>query len=115
MITIYINTNNNSDKTEDILKMWIQEYENKYMKIDFENHNIKELNNTNTKPHDWNAVRFKRLGEIRNKSLQKTIEHNCDYYFVIDCDNFIIPETLEDLITENKEIIAPMLRAMPEK
>lgn len=115
LMTIYINTNNNSDDTIEILENWMKENVDKYNKIDYENVEIEELEGTTTDPHEWTSLRFKKLAEIRNKSLKKTIEHNCDYYFVIDCDNFIEPYTLRDMVDEDKEIIAPMLIAFPEK
>ncbi len=113
LITIYINTNNNLDNTTEILKNWIDVNINKYKHIEFETGDFKELH-TISDPHAWTSIRFKILGQIRNKSLKKTLEYNCDYYLVIDCDNFIIPDTLNNLISKNKPIIAPMLHAFPE-
>jgi hypothetical protein len=115
LITIYINTNNNSDDTEKILEEWIKMNENNYAKIEYEKYNIDELENISTNPHTWNTLRFKKLGAIRNKSLKKTIEYDCDYYFVVDCDNFIESYTLKDLIEEDKPMISPMLRPIPEE
>lgn len=114
LVNIYINTNNNSDDTEKILEKWIKLNEDKYAGIEFERGDIEELNTTGTNPHTWTNVRFKVLGNIRNKSMQKCLEKKCDYYFVVDCDNFIEPYTLKELIEEDKPIIAPMLRAIPE-
>lgn len=112
LITVYINTNNNVDKTEETLKDWVEKNKRLYSFIDFEKHNQERLKSDN--PHEWTPVRFKVLGEIRNKSLAKTKEYKCDYYFVIDCDNFINPCTLKDLINNDKPIIAPMLTSIPE-
>lgn len=112
-IGIYINTNNNTDNTKEILKDWMKKNEKKYRFIYFENKEYnKDLPNS---PHDWTKERFKILGNIRNKSLQKAKEYDSDYYFVVDCDNFIVPSTLKDLIEKDKPIIAPMLISIPEK
>lgn len=111
---IYINTNNNSDNTIEILDKWVEENREKYSGIEYEKHENEEMKEISSKPHDWSDKRFKVLGEIRNKSLRKAKEKNCEYYFVVDCDNFIVPETLKKLIAEDKPIIAPMLRAIPE-
>lgn len=113
LITIYINTNNNSDETKEILLEWITKNENNYRNIIFESHEIQEL--PENLPHDWTVQRLKALSIIRNKSLQMAKNFLCDYYFVVDCDNFITPITLKYLINQNKPIIAPMLTAMPEK
>jgi hypothetical protein len=113
LIGIYINTNNNIDNTTEILQNWMKKNENKYRFFVYENFNVKKkLSND---PHAWGPGRFKVLAKIRNKSLKKTKEFNCDYYFVVDCDNFINPCTLKELIKKNKPIIAPMLLPIPAK
>jgi glycosyltransferase involved in cell wall biosynthesis len=110
-ITVYINTNNNEDETLKILEKWAKKNKNRYNKILFEAHQVGGLGTT--KPHEWTVQRFKVLGDIRNRSLRMAKIHNCQYYFVVDCDNFINPCTLRELIKKNKPIIAPMLRAIP--
>jgi hypothetical protein len=112
LITVYINTNNNEDDTLAILEAWAAKNKALYKDILFESHTVKELPSSN--PHDWKPVRFKVLGEIRNKSMRKAKECGCDYYFVVDCDNFIKPCTLKELVKRDKPIIAPMLRAIPD-
>ena len=114
LISVYINTNNNIDDTEEKLNKWVEENKTKYENIEMEKKEYVELESTSIDPHAWTGTRFKKLAEIRNKSLKKTVEYDCDYYFVIDCDNFVIPQTLKDLINEDKPIIAPMLKAIPE-
>jgi Anp1 len=111
-ITVYINTNNNEDETLALLEDWARRNEGQYAQIIFDVHSVKGL--VETKPHVWNAQRFKVLGRIRNKSMQMAQEHQCDYYFVVDCDNFITPCTLKALVAQDRPIIAPMLRAIPE-
>lgn len=113
LISIYINTNNNEDKTEELLLSWINKNRADYRQIIYENHEVDNLGSS--LPHEWTIKRFHVLGEIRNKSLQLTKELNCDYYFVIDVDNFILPETLKYLVNKDKPIIAPMLKSIPEK
>jgi len=112
LITVYINTNNNQDSTKELLDAWVEKNGAQYRSIIMESHEVAGA--SITKPHEWTAERFKVLATIRNKSMQKALEANCDYYFVVDCDNFISPCTLKELIAKNKPIIAPMLRAVPE-
>lgn len=111
-ITVYINTNNNDDETETILEEWATQHRQDYANILFDSHEERGLQATN--PHGWNPQRFKLLGRIRNTSLQTALDHNCDYYFVVDCDNFITPCTLKTLVSKELPIVAPMLRAIPE-
>jgi hypothetical protein len=110
LISLYINTNNNVDKTQEILEEWVKKHEHQYQKILFETHEVSE--EMTTKPHDWDSQRFTVLGKIRNTSLEKAKAEKSDFYFVIDCDNFITPCTLKELIKKDKPIIAPMLRAI---
>lgn len=113
LISIYINTNNNEDNTQEILEKWAAENKSHYNTIVFESHEVKDL--PSARPHEWTPQRFKVLGTIRNTSMQKAKDLHSDYYFVVDCDNFIKPYTLTDLVQKDKPIIAPMLRAVPEK
>jgi hypothetical protein len=111
-ISVYINTNNNQDETERVLRAWQDKNQVNYRSIVFESHHVESLNDTN--PHEWNENRFHALGKIRNQSLAITKKENCDYYFVVDCDNFIEPCTLKELVTQDKPIIAPLLTAFPK-
>lgn len=111
-ITVYINSNNNQDGTGEILQSWAEARKEDYRNILIDFHNVEDLGAD--KPHEWTAQRFKILAKIRNKSMHMAKEHGCDFYFVVDCDNFIIPCTLSDLVKKDKPIIAPMLRSIPE-
>ena len=111
-ITLYINTNNNTDRTEEILTTWTKEHEPLYRKIIFESHNVEDLYYGS--PHEWTMDRLHTLALIRNKSLKLASEEKSDYYFVVDCDNFIIPSTLADLVAKDLPIVAPMLHSIPE-
>src|SRR5262249_55785544 len=51
---------------------------------------------------------------IRSVSLQKTLQHDCDYYFVCDVDNFIVPWTLTELVNLRLPIVTPLLRNIKE-
>lgn len=112
LITLYINTNNNDDNTKDVLTAWLEKNKDKYRHIDFVNEDVKT--EITSKPHEWNAQRFSILAKIRNDSLKKAQEHKADFYFVVDCDNFITPCTLKELIAKDKPFIAPMLNPIPE-
>lgn len=107
-ICIYIRTNNNQDNTLGILKLFVEENSQYYANIEFDStEESDELNDH--RHHDWNYLRFKVLGKIRNESIHKTLEHKCDFYFVVDCDNFILPHTLKKLVSYNLPIVSPLL------
>lgn len=111
-ITVYINTNNNQDNTVELLRNWIVEKGSEYRGVIYESHEVEGL--LACSPHHWTAERFKVLGAIRNRSMEQAVSTKSDFYFVVDCDNFIVPSTLRDLVVHNKPIIAPMLRAIPD-
>lgn len=109
-ILLYIRSNDNNDNTINLLNDFIIKYKNEYKKIYYDFSSI----NSELKKyigHNWNELRFKILGEIRQESINFAIENN-SHYFVVDCDNFINPNTLTKLY-EQKElnVIGPMLNS----
>lgn len=115
LITVYINTNNNSDETKELLEAWQKKNASRYADIVLESHDVQQLASVTTNPHEWQPLKLRTLALIRNKSLLKAKEHGCDYYFVADCDNFLAPSTLSLLVSKDKPIIAPMLYSIPEQ
>lgn len=105
---LYIRTNNNNDETSKILKNWIEKIKKEYLQVYFDCSNVVE-NVEQYKQHEWNAVRFKVLGKIRQESIHWAKERD-SHYFVVDCDNFIMPDTLETLFNTNLPVVAPFLR-----
>lgn len=105
---LYIRTNDNTDKSEEILSNFIKEHGTKYKSVLYDNTSISD-NLKKYKAHEWNIERFKILGKIRNDSVKYALGNN-SHYFVIDVDNFIVPSTLNDMITiSSLGVIAPML------
>lgn len=105
-ISLYIRTNDNADGTEAILRSFIENNKNLYERIIFNNASVAQNLTTH---HNWNRERFSVLGKIRKESLQAAADLKCEYYFVIDCDNFILPHTLKKLMRFDVPIIAPFL------
>ena len=60
--------------------------------------------------HEWNSLRFKVLGKIRQTSITKTLAAGFDHYFVVDVDNHRYPCTLRQLVDLGLPIVGPMLR-----
>lgn len=104
---LYIRTNNNNDDTAQILRDWIDRVGKNYGDIYFNDTDVPEPVEQFGQ-HEWNYMRFKVLGKIRQDSVDWAYEHN-SHYFVVDCDNFIFPETLETLVATNQSIVAPLL------
>jgi len=104
---LYIRTNNNNDKTAEILKEWVQKVGDQYAEIYFDDTDLPQQIQKYGQ-HEWNCERFKILGKIRQDSINWAYEHN-SHYFVIDCDNFIKPHTIESLFKVNLSIVAPFI------
>ena len=112
-IVIYIRTNNNTDRTHAVLIDWIAKNQAQYASIDFDDSDVEERVQ-DFDVHEWNAIRFGVLGKIRQRSFEKSSEHNCDFYFTADVDNFIRPFTLRSLVGLNIPIVAPFIRDSSE-
>ncbi len=108
-IHLYIRTNDNTDNTNFILTEFIEKYGNEYASVYFNDTSISEKLKQYSN-HEWNSFRFNILGKIRQDSVDYADKLNA-HYFVADCDNFIIPTTIEELF-KNKDVgvISPMLR-----
>jgi len=109
MTHLYIRTNDNNDATEQILSDFIKEHGDNYASVFFDASSIKDFLK-NIKPHDWTCERFKILGKIRQDSIQYAIKKKAAY-FVVDCDNFIAPFTLERLLALQLDVVAPLLES----
>ena len=110
-IVLYIRTNNNTDGTERILREWVERVGHLYAAVEFDATDIPEQEQK-FGVHEWNATRFRALGRIRNISLRRARERDCDFYFVADVDNFIRPCTLRELVSPDLPIVAPLLRSI---
>jgi hypothetical protein len=113
-ITLYIRSNNNTDPTSDILKQWANEHRQEYASV-IEDYSDLDINLEQYKVHEWNATRFKALGAIREKSVRMAQQQMADFYFVIDVDNFIKPDTLTKLVELNLPAVAPLLRCVDDE
>ena len=110
-IVLYVRTNNNTDGTERILREWVERVGHLYAAVEFVADDVAEPVQQ-FGAHEWNAMRFRVLGRIRNISLSRAVEHKCDFYFVADADNFIRPCTLRELLAVDFPIVSPLLRSI---
>jgi len=112
---LYIRSNDNTDKTQDILEGFIKKHDKEYGSIYYNFESIdtvlKDMGH-----REWNKKRFKILGRIREESVKYAIKKNC-HYFVIDCDNFITSNCLNVLMEKINQykVLAPMLNSQKRK
>lgn len=107
-IKLYIRTNNNNDHTAEILKEWVEKVKDQYSEIYFNCSDVEERVQDYS-PHEWNFMRFKVLGRLRQESVDWAKKRGT-HYFVADCDNFIVPETIEMLVKTGLPVVAPLLK-----
>ena len=109
-IHLYIRTNDNKDNTKQILLDYIKHNGMLYGSVFYNDMSVDPK--LKLKENDgWNSFRFKILGKIRQESVDYA-KNNGLHYFVADIDNFIRPNTLENMIKyKEKNVIAPMLKS----
>jgi len=114
-IHLYIRSNDNNDKTEEILKEFIDKHSKEYGSIYY---NFESINETlkDIGHREWTKERFKILGKIRQQSVDYAIKKK-SHYFVVDCDNFITSNSLKILMEklDKYKVIAPMLNSQKRK
>lgn len=107
-IKLYIRTNNNTDQTAAVLEQWIERVKDRYSEIYYDASDVTERVQEYG-AHDWNDLKLSVLTRIRQESVEWAKARGT-HYFVVDCDNFIIPETLEILLNTGLPVIGPLLR-----
>ncbi len=116
-IALYIRTNNNNDQTTPILDSWVNTLRvrettvaaDRYHSVFYDSSDIEGA----PKEHgrmEWTGERFKVLGAIRQASVAHAQRIGADFYFVVDCDNFLGRNTLRELVAVNLPVVAPFLR-----
>ncbi len=108
-IHLYIRTNDNTDNTEEVLEDFIDKHGSKYASVHYDKSSImpklKDMGE-----HEWAFDRLTVMGQIRDASIEYAIKKNA-HYFVVDCDNFIVSNTLENMYSDrNLGVMAPLLR-----
>jgi len=106
---LYIRSNNNTDETEAILKAWVAE-QGKWYRFVVTDYSDIEVPVHEFDVHEWNPVRFKALGAIREHSIEVAWQSEAQFYWVVDVDNFVLPHTLRTLVGLNLPVVAPLLR-----
>ena len=110
-VVLHIRTNNNTDRTEQILREWVARVGHLYAAVEFDATDVADRVEQ-FREHEWNATRFRVLGRIRNVSMRRALAHGCAFYFVADVDNFIRPATLRELVALDLPIVGPLLRSI---
>jgi ADP-heptose:LPS heptosyltransferase/GR25 family glycosyltransferase involved in LPS biosynthesis/glycosyltransferase involved in cell wall biosynthesis len=108
-IVLYVRTNNNTDRTADVLAEWLARVADQYEAIEFDDSNVPEPVET-LDVYEWDETRLRVLAAIRQQSMTRALARGVDYYFVADVDNFLKPNTLRNLVELGLPIVAPLIR-----
>jgi len=113
-IHLYVRTNDNNDQTAEKLKEFVKRTQTEYASIYYNDTSINETIKQ-YKNHEWNTERFSIIGKIRQDSIEYAKKLSA-HYFVVDCDNFIIPTTLSKLyLNKHLGVVSPLLNHSPIK
>lgn len=107
-ISLWVRTNNNTDATARLLEEWLERVGPEYAEVRFDSSDV-DAQVQRFGVHEWNPERFRVLAAMRQQSLEATVPLGCDYYFVVDVDNFLRPATLRELVALRLPIVAPLL------
>ncbi len=108
-IALYVRTNNNTDDTAEILEEWLARAGHRYAGVVFDRSDVAERVQ-DFAVHEWNHLRFSVLGRIRQESMSQALALGCEFYFVVDVDNFIRPHTFRAMVSLDLPIVAPFLK-----
>ena len=108
-IILYLVTNNNTDNTKKLLQEYIIKNNNLYQEIIFDCKDL-DFNIEQYGVHEWNATRLTVIRHLRDKGLAMAREKSCDFYFTCDIDNYIMPYTLNNLVSANVPVISPLIK-----
>lgn len=60
----------------------------------------------NEQTHYWNEAIIWKVARFKDQIFEFTLEHNYDYVFLVDSDIVMHPNTIEQLIRDNKDIVS---------
>ncbi len=106
LIQIQFDLTSTSEETQRALSEWSLKNKSSYQNITTVHHTLPDQQSLEEKN------RF--FGEIKDGYLAKTKELKTGYCFILSSDVFLLPRTLKYLIEQDKPVIAPLLRPIPE-
>ncbi len=103
-IFLYIRTGGGAGEAEDLLRQWVDRTGHLYAGVEFE-----ALGAELGFDHFDASL---ALEQGINTGFSRAKAHECDFYFVADLEDFVVPCTLRELVALNLPIVAPFLRSL---
>lgn len=72
----------------------------------YETLNTGDVYTVNEETHIWTSDNLNKMSILRNRLLEKTLSESYDYLFMVDSDLILHPNTLIQLLSANKKLIA---------
>jgi len=117
-IILYLRSDNNEDKTLEVLETWLAKIGPKHEYHDIIK-DLRECENAEcnlegeSSPVGWSDTRFEYIMSLKQKSLEIARFSLADFYFSVDADVFLTNErTLEELVSKDLLISAPLLNSI---
>ncbi|XP_050448494.1 glycosyltransferase 25 family member [Cataglyphis hispanica] len=111
-ICLWIRSDNNVDRSIEILNKWISLEGEKYHSLNV------QLNATSTRFEDertfadWSPRRFAHVIDLREKALDYARQIWADFIWMLDADVFLTnSNTIRDLVHKGYTVVAPVLRS----
>uniref|UniRef100_H2YSF8 Glycosyl transferase family 25 domain-containing protein n=1 Tax=Ciona savignyi TaxID=51511 RepID=H2YSF8_CIOSA len=109
-MSLWIVTDHNSDNSTEILEKWVESVKGEYHELVLEKPETEWFYENQTSNLDWPKERHIHMLQLRQAGLVKAREKWSDYVLYIDADNMLVnPYTLQQLISKDVAIVAPML------
>ncbi len=95
-IGLWFFVNDSTDDSLNILNTFRKDHGTKFKFISIEEENYG--NPTNIRRGDHRRILYKALADMRNILIDRFIQSGLEYYFSVDCDILLEPESLEQLL-----------------
>lgn len=109
-ISLWIYTDHNVDQTAEIVDTWAEAVLNEYHNVNLTSEDGEAFFPDEEGSQKWTAQRYWHVIRLREEAIQVARTLWADFIFFLDGDAMLSnPKTIQDLVEENRTIIAPML------
>lgn len=92
---------NDEEASHDLLTEFANKHQVTILSSEFEDEYVKTDNT-----HHWNDNLIWKVANFKNEIIQKAVKEEYDYLFFVDSDLALHPNTLQQLVIANKEVIS---------
>lgn len=109
-ISLWIYTDHNVDQTVDMVNTWAETMSDGYHNINVTNEDGDKFFPDEEGAQKWTPERYWHVIRLREEAIRVARSLWADFIFFLDGDALLSnPRTIQDLVEENKTVIAPML------